>query len=148
MCGKRGVRQTSRLASKRQPLDTLNMRNQDEAQEPDWDDSMVKEQVLERVLASLERVPKGARMEVKIAFAWQTDSGMWCDVERTGEMFLRCAVEGCSLRHRSGRWTCHAHRFRETQARRERSERRIPDPFRFAHMNEKTEHDQTKNREG
>ena len=54
-------------------------RLQDEAEEPDWDDTHTKEQIMEWFMQRMDSVPEGARMDVKIALSYEKD-GAWYDV--------------------------------------------------------------------
>ena len=54
-------------------------RHQDDAVEPDWDDTQTKEQIMEWFNQRMDSVPEGARMDVKIALSYEK-GGAWYDV--------------------------------------------------------------------
>lgn len=54
-------------------------RHQDDAVEPDWNDTHRKEWIIDWFMQRMASVPEGARMDVKIALSYEKD-GAWYDV--------------------------------------------------------------------
>jgi len=54
-------------------------RNQDDAVEPEWDDTKRKEEIIKWFMERMENVPYGSYMDVKIALSYEKD-GVFYDV--------------------------------------------------------------------
>lgn len=73
------VRNVIRIAKKLIEPVPVGRHRDDEVEEPDWNDSQTKEQICEWFMQRIDSVPRGARMEVKIALSYEKD-GLWYDV--------------------------------------------------------------------